>query len=109
VKNAEKTKNEIINKAQAEATRVTNEAQGTVDKVLQEATAFKNETVAAARGEAERFTQVLSAYREAPDVTIQRLYLDTMQDVLTNANMTIVDESLGGDALPLLPISPLNQ
>ncbi|MGB1161302.1 MAG: protease modulator HflK, partial [Alphaproteobacteria bacterium] len=72
---------------------------GTVDKVLQEATAFKNETVAAARGEAERFTQVLSAYQEAPDVTIQRLYLDTMQDVLTNADMTIIDESLGGDAL----------
>ena len=109
VKNAEKTKNEIINKAQAEATRVTNEAQGTVDKVLQEATAFKNETVAAARGEAERFTQVLSAYAEAPDVTVQRLYLDTMQEVLTNADMTIIDESLGGDALPLLPISPLNQ
>ena len=109
VKNAEKTKNEIINKAQAEATRVTNEAQGTVDKVLQEATAFKNETVAAARGQAERFNQVLSAYEEAPAVTVQRLYLDTMQDVLTNADMTIIDEALGGDALPLLPLSPLNQ
>ncbi len=109
VKNAEKTKNEIINKAQAEATRVTNEAQGTVDKVLQEATAFKNETVASARGQAERFNQVLSAYEEAPAVTVQRLYLDTMQDVLTNADMTIIDEALGGDALPLLPLSPLNQ
>ena len=66
VKNAEKTKNEIINKAQAEATRVTNEAQGTVDKVLQEATAFKNETVAAARGEGSalrRFSRPTKKHR----------------------------------------------
>jgi|GEM_PF-415218 len=109
VKNAEKTKNEIINKAQAEATRVINEAQGTVDKVLQEATAFKNETVAAARGEAQRFNEVLDAYAEAPEVTVQRLYLDTMREVLTTADTTIVDGALGGDTLPLLPLSPLNQ
>ena len=109
VKNAEKTKNEIINKAQAEATRVINEAQGTVDMVLQEATAFKNETVAAARGEAQRFNEVLDAYAEAPDVTVQRLYLDTMREVLLKADMTIIDGDLGGDTLPLLPLSPLNQ
>ncbi|MGB1149406.1 MAG: hypothetical protein ACPG5C_04845, partial [Alphaproteobacteria bacterium] len=92
-----------------EATRVINEAQGTVDQVLQEATAFKNETVAAARGEAQRFNEVLGAYAEAPEVTVQRLYLDTMREVLITADTTIVDGTLGGDTLPLLPLSPLNQ
>ena len=107
VKNAEKTKNEIINKAQAEATRVINEAQGTVDKVLQEATAFKNETVAAARSEAQRFNEVLAAYAE-PRGDGAAPVSDTMRGA-DHADTTIVDGTLGGDTLPLLPLSPLNQ
>ncbi|NBO20038.1 MAG: HflK protein, partial [Proteobacteria bacterium] len=55
------------------------------------------------QGEADRFREVLSAYNASRDVTATRLYLETMEDVLSKANKVIVDKNVGG-ALPFFPL-----
>src|SRR3712207_7293285 len=55
-------------------------ARGEAERMVQEAQGFRDSQEARARGEAQRFVQVLSAYQQAQDVTIRRLYLETMED-----------------------------
>jgi len=58
-----------------------------------------------AKGESERFESLLAAYKLAPEVTRKRLYMDTMQDVMTRADKIIVDSSVAGKVLPYLPLN----
>ena len=71
--------------------------------MVQEATGFRDSQIARARGEAGRFTAVLSAYSQAQDVTMRRIYLETMEEVLKRGNMTLVDDRLQG-LVPYLPL-----
>jgi membrane protease subunit HflK len=87
---AEAYRNDIIPRARGEAERMTQEAQG-----------FRDSQEARARGEAQRFTQVLSAYQQAKDVTLQRLYLETMEEILRRNPKLLVDDRLQG-LVPLL-------
>lgn len=82
---AEAYRNDIIPRARGEAERMIQEAQG-----------FRDSQEARARGEAQRFIQVLSAYQQAKDVTLQRLYLETMEEVLRRNAKIIVDDRLQG-------------
>ena len=82
---AEAYRNDIIPRARGEAERMVQEAQG-----------FRDSQEARARGEAQRFTQVLSAYQLAKDVTLQRLYLETMEEILRRNPKVIVDDRLQG-------------
>lgn len=90
---AESYRNDIIPRARGEAERMN-----------QEAIAFKDSQVARARGEAARFTSVLSAYQAAKDVTIKRIYLETMTEILRRNPKVIVDDRLQG----IVPFLPLN-
>ena len=71
--------------------------------MVQEATGFRDSQIARARGEAGRFTAVLSAYSQAQDVTLRRIYLETMEEILKRGNMTLVDDRLQG-IVPYLPL-----
>jgi len=90
---ADSYRNDIVPRARGDAARVTAEAQGA-----------KQASVAQATGQTQRFESVLKAYHLAKEVTLRRLYLDTMQDVLSRAQPLIVDDKLKG----LVPFLPLN-
>jgi membrane protease subunit HflK len=90
---AESYRNDIVPRARGDAARIVAEGQGA-----------KAASVAQANGQAQRFESVLKAYQAAKDVTLRRLYLDTMEDVLAHSQPLIVDDKLKG----LVPFLPLN-
>lgn len=79
------------NEAQAYANDRLPKARGTAARNLAEATAYRDQVVARAEGDAARFSALLAEYRKAPQVTRERLYLDTMQEVLGRTNKVVVD------------------
>jgi modulator of FtsH protease HflK len=104
-----------VQRASADADRAKNEAQayrndiiprarGEAERILQEAQGFRDSQEARARGEAQRFTAVLDAYRQAQDVTMRRLYLETMEEILRRNPKVIIDDRLQG----LVPFLQLN-
>lgn len=94
------------NEAEAYANEVIPRARGQAARRLQEAEAYRSQVVSQAEGEASRFTQLLSEYSKAPDVTRERLYIDTMQSVLGNASKVLVDANNSGPLL-YLPLDRL--
>jgi len=92
VQRAASDKTTQINQAQAYAKQVVPEARGQAARVRAEAEGYKTSSIARAEGDASRFSQMVEQYKAAPDVTRKRLWLDTVQDVLSE-NRTIV----GGD------------
>ncbi|HEY9198032.1 MAG TPA: FtsH protease activity modulator HflK [Gammaproteobacteria bacterium] len=91
--------------AQAYANEVIPKARGAAARLLEEANGYKLSVIAKAEGEASRFEQLLTEYSQAPEVTRKRLYLETMQDVLSNSSKVTVDVSKGNNLLYL----PLDQ
>lgn len=94
------------NEAQTYANRVVPEARGRASKTLQDAEAYREQTVAEAKGQASRFSQVYEQYKKAPDVTRQRMYLETMERIFGGTDKTIIDT---GESSPgVVPYLPLN-
>jgi len=99
-----------INEAQTYANRVIPEARGNVAKIIQAAEAYRQQTVAEATGQTSRFNQIYNQYKKAPEVTRQRMYLETMERVLGNTDKLIVDSKAGGQSVvPYLPLSELGR
>jgi len=100
----------IQNEAQAYANRVVPEARGEAARVLEAANAYRDQTIAEATGQSQRFVKIYSEYRNAPEVTRERLYLETLEKVLGNNNKIIIDSSASGQqgVLPYLPLNELN-
>ncbi len=94
------------NEAEAYANRVVPEARGSAARILQEAEGYREQTVAEARGQASRFDQVYEQYRNAPEVTRERMYIETMERVLAGSSKVIVDQN-GQGVVPYLPLDPL--
>jgi modulator of FtsH protease HflK len=96
------------NEAQTYANRVIPEARGRVAQVTQSAEAYREQTVAEARGQAGRFSKVYEEYKKAPDVTRQRLYLETMERLFGGTDKIILDQAQGGQSVvPYLPLPEL--
>ena len=91
---AESYRNDIIPRARGEAARVTAEADGA-----------RQASIAQASGQAQRFISVYEAYAASKDVTTRRLYIETMQDILTKTPSIVVDDKLKG-IVPYLPLDP---
>ncbi len=94
------------NEAEAYANRVVPEARGAAARILQEAEAYREQIVAEARGQASRFDQIYAQYKNAPAITRQRLYLETMERVLGGADKVILDDPSKGGA-SVAPFVPL--
>lgn len=94
------------NEAQAYVNEIIPRARGNAQRMLEEASAYRSEITARAVGEASRFEQLLTEFRVAPEVTRQRLYLETMQDVLSKSSKVLVDVD-GGNNLLYLPLDKL--
>lgn len=93
----------LKNQAQAYANGIIPEARGRAQRMLEEAEAYKAEVVARAEGESDRFESLLTEYKRAPEVTRQRLYLETMENVMANSSKVMVDVA-GGNNMLYLPL-----
>jgi membrane protease subunit HflK len=94
---AESFRNDIIPRARGEAERMVQEAQG-----------FRESQIARARGEAARFISVLTAYQAAQDVTLRRMYIETMEEILRRNPKVLVDDRLQG-VVPFLPLGEIGR
>lgn len=98
-----------VNEAQTYANRVVPEARGRVAQITQSAEAYREQTVAEATGDAARFVKIYDQYKKAPDVTRQRMYLETMERILGSSDKVIMDTSQGGaGVVPYLPLKELS-
>jgi len=103
---AREDKERFINEAQAYSNDILPKARGQASRLVQEAQAYREEVVQKATGETQRFLKILAEYKKAPKVTRERLYLETMEQVLGNSNKVMVDLKKG-NSLMYLPIDQL--
>ena len=96
----------LINEAEAYSNEVVPVARGAASRKIQEAEAYKERVIAQATGEVSRFGQLLKEYKKAPKVTRQRIYLESMEEVLSNTSTVMVDVK-GGNNLLYLPLDKL--
>lgn len=98
-----------VNEAQTYANRVVPEARGKVAQITQAAEAYRSQTVAEATGQTARFLKIYEQYKKAPDVTRERMYLETMERVLGGADKIILDSGAAGQGVvPYLPLNALS-
>jgi membrane protease subunit HflK len=91
------------NEAQTYANRIIPEARGLAAKTIQDAEAYREQTVAEAQGQVARFNQIYEQYKKAPQVTRERMYLETMERVLGGTDKLILDP--GNSVVPYLPLT----
>jgi modulator of FtsH protease HflK len=96
------------NEGQAYANDVVPKARGVAARLIEEANGYRQSVISTAQGDASRFRQVLSEYERAPQVTRERIYLETMTQVLGSTSKVIVDQK-GGQNLLYLPLDRLMQ
>ncbi|HET9692930.1 MAG TPA: FtsH protease activity modulator HflK [Steroidobacteraceae bacterium] len=94
--------------AQAYANDILPKAKGSAARQLEDASAYKARIVADAEGEAQRFAQLLQSYERSPGVTRQRLYYETMEEVLGSTNKVLVDTAGTGNMI-YLPLDKLTE
>jgi len=97
------------NEAEAYANDVIPRARGEAEQVLQQAEAYKKEVVAKAEGEASRFLAIYNEYKNAKQVTQERMYLETMEKVLADIDKVIIDKDSGSGVVPYLPLPELKK
>ncbi len=95
----------LKNEAEAYSNDVIPRARGTAARLVQEAEAYRASTIARAEGEASRFEQIYDEYRKAPQITRDRLYLEAVEEVLSNSTKLIIDQENGNNIIYL----PLDQ
>jgi membrane protease subunit HflK len=99
----------LRNEAESYRNDILPKARGAAAQIQQDAEAYRAEIVARSQGDADRFTAVYTAYKASEDVTAERLYLETMEEILKNSNKVIIDKSAMGPSgvLPYLPLPSL--
>jgi len=95
------------NQAQAYANEVVPKARGAGARLVEDAKAYRSRVIAMSEGETSRFLAVLSEYDKAPEVTRQRLHLQTVEDVLSKTSKVLMDANGGNNSLMYLPLDKL--
>jgi membrane protease subunit HflK len=96
------------NEGQAYANDVVPKARGVAARLIEEANGYRQSVTATAQGDASRFTQILSEYQKAPAVTRERMYLETMQQILGATSKVLIDQKAGQNLL-YLPLDRIMQ
>lgn len=96
----------LINEAEAYANDILPRARGRAARIVQEAEAYKASVIARSEGEASRFSQILTEYQSAPEITRDRLYLESIEQVLGNSSKLMIDQQ-GGNNVIYLPLDQL--
>ena len=98
------------NEAEKYANRIVPEARGEAAQIIEDANAYKEQTVAEATGQADRFSKIYEQYRLAPEVTRERMYLETIEKVLGSNAKVVIDNNTGGSGVvPYLPLNELSR
>ncbi|MGJ5130255.1 FtsH protease activity modulator HflK [Bradyrhizobium oligotrophicum] len=97
----------LQNEAQTYANKVVPDARGRAAQILQVAEGYKEQAIAEAKGQSARFLKVYDEYKKAPDVTRERIYLETMERVLGGSEKLVLDSGATGGPVPLLPLGDL--
>ncbi|WP_375457683.1 FtsH protease activity modulator HflK [uncultured Enterovirga sp.] len=107
VQAARQDQDRVRNEAETYSSRVLPEARGEAIRITQGAEAYKDRSIAEAKGAASRFSQVYEEYRKAPEVTRERMFLETMERVLGGTDKILLDQP--GGAVPYLPLGELGR
>ncbi|MEO1151087.1 MAG: FtsH protease activity modulator HflK [Pseudomonadota bacterium] len=106
---ARNDRDRVINEAERDANRIIPVAEGEAQRILQEAQAYAAEVTNDALGQATRFNEIYAEYLKAPEVTRNRMYLETVEEVLGQMNKIVVDEGAGNGIVPYLPLDTLTK
>lgn len=98
----------LVNEAQAYSNGIIPEARGQAQRMREEAEGYRSQVVSKSQGEAERFSKLLAEYRKAPEVTRERLYLDAVEEVMTQSTKILLDAE-GGNNMLYLPLDKIVQ
>jgi len=107
VTTAEQDAQRVEREANTFAEQIVPEARGTAERLLREAEGYRDQVIADANGQAQRFNQIYAEYVKAPRVTRERMFLETLEKVLSRSEKTILDNDSG--AVPYLPLERVNQ
>jgi membrane protease subunit HflK len=99
---------QLKNEGEAYANDILPKARGNAARAAEEAEGYKQRVIATALGDVDRFTKILAEYEKAPGVTRERIYLDTMQQIMQNASKVMVDQKSGQNLL-YLPLDKIMQ
>lgn len=102
---ARENREQYVREAEAYANEVQPRANGQAQRILEEARAYKTRTVLEAQGEVDRFARLLPEYKAAPQITRERLYIETMENVLSHTRKVLVNDK--GNSLMVLPLDQL--
>ena len=103
---AREDKDRYQNQAETYAKKVIPAARGKAARIIEDATAYTSQVISKAMGDSTRFEQLASEYRKAPEVTRERLYLETMEKVMANSRKVMIDSTSGNNLL-YLPLDKL--
>jgi modulator of FtsH protease HflK len=111
VQRAQADRERAQNEAETYANDILPRARGEAERLLQESQAYRQEVVARAEGDAQRFVSVYDEYAKARDITVQRIYLETMEEVLRGMDKVLIDNSAEGGTgvVPYLPLPDLER
>jgi membrane protease subunit HflK len=109
VQAAQADKEKYQNDAFAYARKIVAEAKGDADRIILAAKGYQQQAVADAEGQTARFLKVYDEYKKAPEVTRKRLYLETMERVLSSSEKIILDGKAGQGVVPYLPLDQLQK
>ena len=109
VQRARADKEKSINEAIAYKNDIIPKARGEAAQIVQQAEAYKKEVVARSQGDANRFNSILKSYKNNESVTKNRIYLETLEEILQNANKVIIDTKQGSGVLPYLPLPEIKK
>ena len=107
VQRARQDKERLVNEANSYLNKIVPNARGDAAKLIQEATAYKEQVIKQAEGVAQNFIDVYNSYKDTKYVTRQRIYLETLTEVLEGPNKIILDDTGGGQGV--VPYLPLNE
>ncbi|MEC8794311.1 MAG: protease modulator HflK, partial [Pseudomonadota bacterium] len=110
VQRAKQDKDTAKNEADAYRNDVVPRARGEAAQIMEEAKAYRAEVVNRATGDANRFNSVYQAYKVSKDVTMQRIYLETLEEVFGNVNKVIIDQNTeNSGVVPYLPLPEIQK
>ena len=105
VNEAQQEREKLINQAKSEYNKIIPKARGDAEKVIEEARGYAVERVNEAKGDAAKFNAVFREYMRAPEVTRQRIYLETMNDILPKVGRKLITDDKSAGILPLFDLS----
>ncbi|TCL06360.1 MULTISPECIES: FtsH protease activity modulator HflK [Sodalis] len=104
---ARENEQQYIREAEAYANEVQPRANGQAQRILEEGRAYRTRTVLEAQGEVQRFAKLLPEYKAAPEITRQRLYIDSMERLLSHTRKILVNDNKGGNNVMVLPLDQM--